>query len=315
MTLSRVAFETMANFCHQGLERISGSNLILDYHHCVEDLLSGQLLVPTGLLSTIELEGEHGSVWLPIRQSPLGYEGYLSPEGWIQVSDKQRRVYRIHMERWHYLIKEALQLGGQLEILDDGLVYLGLFEAGKRRVEIYWSSFLHKKHARHVCRLLKKRLLPDSAIVLHNGDRYSDYELGDDVFPVCLDDLWNPDDELDLWRLQQIIARQVYQLKGKDHGFLWLEESGEFIFPDQSAVIFRGSGKTIVDSLVHHHRAGRSWISQEYLMHEIVGVRSSRIQDIVKRVKDWKRVILVKDGHCRLNIPMRDEEKSVRKRT
>ena len=303
--LSRPAFEVLAQLDSRGLDTITGSELRRYHPPSFDEILESGLISPDGLSSHVLLEDlEHHLYYAPVMLSPSGQQGYLcADQGWLAVSENMRRRYRFHGVIFHEILKRWLKLKGECRDVKEGLAFLGVCKMGALSIDVFWSHPMCRHHAQMVKEYMQQRALPVPTVILHMGRHWCSYDLGEDVTLINLEDLWSHDGVFEDKRLWQIIARQMCQKGIGDQAFLWLLDSGTFLFADQSSVVFQGAtGKMIVEHLVQRYRSGEPWVSQEYLLHDIVHVKSNRVQDVVKRVEGWRRVILVKGGRCRLNV-------------
>lgn len=299
-TLSRPAFEALASVYDQGEDTwVPSSSLGL------EELLGSGMLSPAGPLKTIEVQAPDGSTELyDIVKSPFGFKGYLCPDrGWVKVGEQRRKQYRFHKEQFEGFIKSVLALSGQMQTVTGGLAFLGLYRLGEQTIEIYLSEYLDKKQCEKVQAFMDARLVQVPAVVLHKSTQPSLYGLGKKVSSLGLNALWGYEDRIGNWWFQRALSRLVFTNVVDTEGFLWFPESGTFIKPDKVRTFAGASGKQIVDYLVQNHeQGGDSWMDQRQLLQDFVGVKSTRVKDVVKSVEGWKDVILVKGAKCRLNV-------------
>lgn len=299
--LSRPVFEALASLYDCGIEKVSGTDLQGDFSDCFQDLLATGMLCPCEPLRWIDCDDHDESI--PVQKSPYGYMGYLCPDrGWVKVEDEVRKQYRFYPDMLVNYLHKELELAGAPSLLVSGLWFLGACRVGNQDIEVYWSSCQVPNHADAVRSALQSRSLLQRAVVLCQEINYRTC-LGDEVMQLSLGALWNHDDLIDARRLCRAVFGSGYRQVLDEQGFLWSPESGTFVFPDRTTVTFKGQySLMIVEHLVAQWRKGDPWISQPYLLKDMVGCKSDRVRDVVKTAIGWEKVILVKDNRCRLNL-------------
>ena len=300
----------LASLFDAGLQRVDGTLLTGHHSQCFLELIESGALHPDAPLRLIGDEGNETESLQSILQSHDGTLVYITEDGPITPPTGACRQYLFDADWLMTWLNKELGLSGHPHRLIEGTYDLGTLMIGKQPHIIYYTRRLSLVEVKQLETALSQRPNPLPATILYGplADKPPTLSVANTQYQPFVESLFNARRLLDPHHFHQCIQAHFLP-SATEEGFVWLPNSGTFLFPDQQAVHFRpGHSATLVNILVQHWRTGDPWINEQYLLQDLLRCRSQRIRDLLKRVENWQDVVQLERGWCRLRIPLAKEQ-------
>ena len=238
--------------------------------------------------------------------------------GFVTVSTETLRTWRLDTVKLAAFIGRLLGQPASFRpaTLVDGLLWeLGTPRLGRAGIPVLFARRLTDEAARYRIRHELELRLGEKLSLLLTSDRRVAIDLVlpavSAVVPV-VESLDRTADaaRLDFPRLATLAGQRQAAAPSRPDLPVDCEADGHWLKIHGKTYTFRGTQARIIRRLYEAWATGQEWVRVQDVL-EVVESRSTKIAEAFKGKKEWKDVIEVAGGNCRLRVPQANEAYSV----